>query len=75
LTRPPSTRTAVPQLTREHVVAAALTIIAEEGVQALTMRALAARLGVVTVGDLAAEYGFTDLDGSQPDAWRYLVAS
>jgi NAD(P)-dependent dehydrogenase (short-subunit alcohol dehydrogenase family) len=24
-------------------------------------------------GQLAKEYGFTDLDGSQPDAWRYLV--
>jgi AcrR family transcriptional regulator len=36
-----------PQLTREHVVAEALAVIAEEGVQALTMRALAARLGVV----------------------------
>jgi NAD(P)-dependent dehydrogenase (short-subunit alcohol dehydrogenase family) len=24
-------------------------------------------------GELAKEYGFTDLDGSQPDAWRYLV--
>jgi NAD(P)-dependent dehydrogenase (short-subunit alcohol dehydrogenase family) len=24
-------------------------------------------------GQLAAEYGFTDLDGSAPDAWRYLV--
>lgn len=24
-------------------------------------------------GALAREYGFTDLDGSQPDAWRYLV--
>ena len=24
-------------------------------------------------GTLAKEYGFTDLDGSQPDAWRYLV--
>jgi NAD(P)-dependent dehydrogenase (short-subunit alcohol dehydrogenase family) len=24
-------------------------------------------------GRLAKEYGFTDLDGSQPDAWRYLV--
>jgi len=29
----------------------------------------------VTVGELAAEYGFTDVDGSQPDGWRYLVAS
>lgn len=24
-------------------------------------------------GDLAREYGFTDLDGSQPDCWRYMV--
>ena len=24
-------------------------------------------------GGLAREYGFTDVDGSQPDAWRYLV--
>jgi NAD(P)-dependent dehydrogenase (short-subunit alcohol dehydrogenase family) len=24
-------------------------------------------------GELAAVYGFTDLDGSRPDAWRYLV--
>jgi threonine dehydratase len=24
-------------------------------------------------GQLATIYGFTDLDGSQPDAWRYLV--
>ncbi|WP_164416371.1 SDR family oxidoreductase [Streptomyces salinarius] len=24
-------------------------------------------------GSLAQEYGFTDLDGSRPDAWRYLV--
>jgi NAD(P)-dependent dehydrogenase (short-subunit alcohol dehydrogenase family) len=24
-------------------------------------------------GQLAQAYGFTDLDGSQPDAWRYLV--
>jgi AcrR family transcriptional regulator len=36
-----------PQLTRERVVAEALTVIAEEGVSALTMRTLAARLGVV----------------------------
>jgi hypothetical protein len=27
----------------------------------------------VTSGQLAREYGFTDLDGSRPDAWRYLV--
>ena len=24
-------------------------------------------------GGLAKEYGFTDLDGSQPDAWRYMA--
>jgi AcrR family transcriptional regulator len=35
------------QLTRERVVAQALTIIAHDGVQALTMRRLAADLGVV----------------------------
>jgi NAD(P)-dependent dehydrogenase (short-subunit alcohol dehydrogenase family) len=27
----------------------------------------------LSAGQLAREYGFTDLDGSQPDAWRYLV--
>ena len=26
----------------------------------------------VTSGQLAAEYGFTDLDGSRPDIWRHL---
>ncbi len=36
-----------PPLTRERVVAEALTIIADDGVGALTMRTLAARLGVV----------------------------
>jgi TetR/AcrR family tetracycline transcriptional repressor len=36
-----------PQLTRQRVVAEALAVIAQDGVQALTMRALAARLGVV----------------------------
>ena len=35
------------QLTRERVVAEALTVIAHDGIQALTMRHLAARLGVV----------------------------
>jgi AcrR family transcriptional regulator len=34
-------------LTRERVVAEALTLIAQEGVEVLTMRALGARLGVV----------------------------
>lgn len=27
----------------------------------------------VTSGQLAAEYGFTDLDGSRPDVWRYTL--
>jgi hypothetical protein len=26
----------------------------------------------VNVGQLAKVYGFTDLDGSQPDSWRYI---
>jgi NAD(P)-dependent dehydrogenase (short-subunit alcohol dehydrogenase family) len=29
--------------------------------------------GSFSSGELAREYGFTDTDGSQPDAWRYLV--
>lgn len=29
--------------------------------------------GSVSSGQLAREYGFTDVDGSSPDAWRYLV--
>jgi NAD(P)-dependent dehydrogenase (short-subunit alcohol dehydrogenase family) len=29
--------------------------------------------GSVSSGQLAREYGFVDLDGSAPDAWRYIV--
>jgi TetR/AcrR family tetracycline transcriptional repressor len=36
-----------PQLTRQRVVAEALAVIAQDGVRAMSMRALAARLGVV----------------------------
>jgi TetR/AcrR family tetracycline transcriptional repressor len=36
-----------PQLTRQRVVAEALAVIAQDGAQAMSMRALAARLGVV----------------------------
>jgi AcrR family transcriptional regulator len=36
-----------PRLTRQRVVAEALAVIAEDGAQALTMRSLATRLGVV----------------------------
>jgi NAD(P)-dependent dehydrogenase (short-subunit alcohol dehydrogenase family) len=28
--------------------------------------------GSLTSGRLAAEYGFTDIDGSRPDIWRYI---
>jgi NAD(P)-dependent dehydrogenase (short-subunit alcohol dehydrogenase family) len=29
--------------------------------------------GSFSSGELAREYGFTDIDGSQPDCWRYMV--
>jgi NAD(P)-dependent dehydrogenase (short-subunit alcohol dehydrogenase family) len=29
----------------------------------------------ITVGELASYYGFTDTDGTQPDAWRYVTDS
>ena len=29
--------------------------------------------GSFSSGGLAQEYGFTDVDGSQPDCWRYMV--
>jgi NAD(P)-dependent dehydrogenase (short-subunit alcohol dehydrogenase family) len=29
--------------------------------------------GSFSSGELAQEYGFTDIDGSQPDCWRYMV--
>ena len=29
--------------------------------------------GSFSSGELARDYGFTDLDGSQPDCWRYMV--
>jgi NAD(P)-dependent dehydrogenase (short-subunit alcohol dehydrogenase family) len=29
--------------------------------------------GSFSSGGLAREYGFTDVDGSQPDAWRYMI--
>ncbi len=29
--------------------------------------------GSFSSGGLARDYGFTDLDGSRPDCWRYLV--
>jgi hypothetical protein len=29
--------------------------------------------GSFSSGGLARDHGFTDVDGSQPDAWRYIV--
>jgi NAD(P)-dependent dehydrogenase (short-subunit alcohol dehydrogenase family) len=31
--------------------------------------------GSLTAGELARHYGFTDEDGSRPDAWRYMEAA
>ena len=28
----------------------------------------------IATGELAKEYGFTDIDGSQPDIWKYTLA-
>ena len=30
-------------------------------------------IGRLSSGQLAQVYGFTDLDGSRPDAWRYVT--
>ena len=58
-----------PPLTRERVVAEALTVIAQQGVGALTMRTLAARL---RVGEGAVDpgrgRGLRELAGGRP-AW------
>jgi hypothetical protein len=29
----------------------------------------------VTAGELSRHYGFTDVDGSQPDAWAFMAAA
>jgi len=29
----------------------------------------------LTSGELAAEYGFSDVDGTRPDVWRYIADS
>ena len=28
-----------------------------------------------TAGELSRHYGFTDVDGSRPDAWAYMAAA
>ncbi len=45
---------------------AVAALAADPGVQARTG-------GSFSSGGLAREYGFTDVDGSQPDCWRYMV--
>ncbi|MBU6535926.1 SDR family oxidoreductase [Streptomyces sp. NPDC057245] len=49
-----------------YVGRAVAALAADPGVARFNGRSLSS-------GGLAREYGFTDLDGSRPDAWRYLV--
>ncbi|MFF7552737.1 SDR family oxidoreductase [Streptomyces olivaceus] len=49
-----------------YVGRAVAALAADPGVARFNGRSLSG-------GGLAREYGFTDLDGSRPDAWRYLV--
>ena len=68
------------ELARRIEVPAALRDLGNAGVR--RPRSRCARAGPevsrwngmsLSSGQLAKVYGFTDLDGSQPDAWRYLV--
>ncbi|MFG2127313.1 SDR family oxidoreductase [Streptomyces sp. NPDC048751] len=52
--------------TPRYVGRAVAALAADPGVDRFNGRSLSS-------GGLAREYGFTDLDGSSPDAWRYLV--
>jgi NAD(P)-dependent dehydrogenase (short-subunit alcohol dehydrogenase family) len=52
--------------TPRYVGRAVAHLAADPGVSRFNGRSLSS-------GGLAKEYGFTDLDGSQPDAWRYMV--
>ncbi|MGW3986386.1 SDR family oxidoreductase [Streptomyces sp. NPDC004830] len=52
--------------TPRYVGRAVAALAADPDVARLNGRSLSS-------GGLAREYGFTDLDGSRPDAWRYLV--
>ncbi|MCQ9178526.1 SDR family oxidoreductase [Streptomyces sp. IBSBF 2953] len=52
--------------TPRFVGRAVAALAADPGVARFNGRSLSS-------GGLAREYGFTDLDGSRPDAWRYLV--
>ncbi len=52
--------------TPRYVGRAVAALAADEDVARFNGRSLSS-------GGLAREYGYTDLDGSRPDAWRYLV--
>ncbi|MER6572023.1 SDR family oxidoreductase [Streptomyces sp. NPDC001093] len=52
--------------TPRYVGRAVAALAADSGVARFNGQSLSS-------GQLAREYGFTDLDGSRPDAWRYLV--
>ncbi|CAL9322189.1 SDR family oxidoreductase [Streptomyces sp. SudanB91_2054] len=52
--------------TPRYVGRAVAALAADPGVTRFNGRSLSS-------GGLAREYGYTDLDGSRPDAWRYLV--
>ncbi|WP_369192858.1 SDR family oxidoreductase [Streptomyces djakartensis] len=52
--------------TPRYVGRAVTALAADPDVARLNGRSLSS-------GGLARDYGFTDLDGSRPDAWRYLV--
>ncbi|MFG2679813.1 SDR family oxidoreductase [Streptomyces sp. NPDC048392] len=52
--------------TPRYVGRAVAALAADPGVKRFNGRSLSS-------GGLAREYGFTDVDGSRPDAWRYLV--
>ncbi|MFF4685362.1 SDR family oxidoreductase [Streptomyces sp. NPDC001307] len=52
--------------TPRYVGRAVAALAADPGVSRFNGQSLSS-------GHLAQEYGFTDLDGSRPDAWRYLV--
>ena len=47
--------------------------VADLAVATRFYEALGCKKNPLSSGGLAKIYGFTDVDGSQPDAWRYLV--
>ncbi|MDG4764047.1 SDR family oxidoreductase [Solwaraspora sp. WMMD406] len=61
--------------TDPHFVISETPVLVGRAVAALAADPTVARFTgqSLSSGQLAKEYGFTDLDGSQPDAYRYLV--